>query len=571
MSEQKRNAPCACGSGRKYKHCHGKLASPTDDSRPSSDVLESMRRQMDSINAAEYRRRLMHGLGRPIVSFETNGFRIVAIGTELRWSKNWKKFADFLMDYIKATLTPQWGNAEVRKPTLEMHPVIRWFKHIGASIANARSMAINASLRETTMDGTARAFLGLAYDLFLCAHNVKTQELLIKRLRKKPTFGGALYEANVIGWFIRAGFTIVFEDESDPNSTHCEFVATHSVTGKKFSVEAKTIGDDSSRAGDSSMVPRVRHKLTEALMKRADHDRVVFIDLNRAEHPTDGAPPAWEKRLHEEITQCEQDLKIGGAPAPPAYVFMTNRGYLYRLHEQIWAEFAIVDGFKIPDFPIGKGCTTVLQMHRARERNFEMYWLTQALVTGTPIPQTFDARSPEEAYSSAPIARIRIGDTIEYGQEGEKKSGVLEDAHVNEHDKNFFAMLKTDLGHIFATVPLTEVELAIYRSNPDTFFDVVKPINKPLTKPLELFDFFARSYMDAKKETLLDWMKEHPDVESFQARSQKELAEIYCDRMATAMWHREKQSQATKLGEPTEMQRSAAEHGSEIIDVKIER
>jgi hypothetical protein len=210
MSNQKRNAPCDCGSGRKYKHCHGKLTSPTDDSRPPTDALEFMRRQMDSINAAEYRRRLMHGLGRPIISFEANGFRIVAVGMDLRWSKGWKTFADFLMDYIKTSLTSQWGN-------------------------------------------------------------------------------------------------------------------------------------------------------------------------------------------------------------------------------------------------------------------------------------------------------------------------------------------------------------------PDTFFDIVKPINKPLTKPLELFDFFARSYMDAKKETLLDWMKEHPDIDSLTTKSQKEVAEIYCDRMATAVWHRGTQSEATNLSE------SVADRAPEVIEIKIGR
>jgi hypothetical protein len=531
MTKQRRNAPCECGSGRKYKHCHGKLTSGADDSRPSEDAFEAMRRQMDSVNAAEYRRRLMHGLGRPIVSFEANGFRIVAVGMEVRWSKNWRTFADFLMDYIKTTLTAQWGNAELRKPPLEMHPVIRWFKHIGAALTKARSMAVNANLRETTMDGTSRAFLGLAYDLFLCAHNVKTQELLIKRLRKKPTFGGALYEANVIGWFIRAGFAIEFEDESDPNSTHCEFTATHSETGKKFSIEAKSIGDGSSRAGDSPKVPRIRHKLTEALSKKAVHTRVVFIDLNRAENLTDGTPPAWEQTLHDEIAQCELDLTVDGAPAPPAYVFMTNRGYLHRLDQTSWAEFAIVDGFKIPDFPIGEECTTVLEMHRARERNLEMYWLTQALVTGNPIPSTFDARSPEEAYSTIPIPRIRMGDTFEFEQDGEMKSGVLVDAHVSEQERNVFAILKTDAEYATVKMPLTEVEMAIYRSNPDTFFDVVKPINRPLTKPLEWFDFFAQTYMTAKKETLLEWMKDHPDIESLQTKPQKEVAEKLPDRL----------------------------------------
>ena len=57
------------------------------------------------------------------------------------------------------------------------------------------------------------------------------------------------------------------------------------------------IGDDSSRAGDSPKVPRIRHKLTEALSKKAVHTRVVFIDLNRAENLIDGTPPAWEQTL----------------------------------------------------------------------------------------------------------------------------------------------------------------------------------------------------------------------------------------------------------------------------------
>jgi hypothetical protein len=432
-----------------------------------------------------------------------------------------------------------------------MHPVARWFKHIGESITKARSMKVNADLRETTMDGTARAFLGLAYDLFLCAHNIRTQELLIKRLRKKTTFGGALYEANVIGWFIRAGFAVEFEDESDPTSTHCEFTATHGQTGKRFSVEAKAVGDDSSRAGDSPKLPRVRQQVINALKKKAEHPRVVFIDLNRAEYLSDGAPPTWEASLHDEIARCERDLMIDGAPAPPAYIFMTNRGYLHRLNETSWSEFAIVDALKIPDFPIGKGCTTIREAHKARERNIEMYWLTQAMVNGTPIPSTFDARSPEEAYSKMPINRIRMGDTFNLEANGETISGTLIDAHVNEQDQSVFGVLRTANGDSIVTMPLTEVEMAIYRSNPHTFFDVVKPVRAPLTKPLEWFDFFAETYMSTKKETLLDWMKGHPDMESLRTMSQLELAEIYCDRMASSVWQRGQVAAAHDSGRAT--------------------
>ena len=95
MSKQRRNAVCECGSGRKFKHCHGKYAPAVDDSRPPQEGFDEIRRKLNGVNADEYRRRLMFGFGKPIVSFESNGFRFVAIGMDIAWSKNWKTFPDF--------------------------------------------------------------------------------------------------------------------------------------------------------------------------------------------------------------------------------------------------------------------------------------------------------------------------------------------------------------------------------------------------------------------------------------------------------------------------------------------
>ena len=49
----------------------------------------------------------------PLVSMEMHGYRIIGIGSTLRWSKTWKTPADFLDDYLKGTLGPDWGNAEI--------------------------------------------------------------------------------------------------------------------------------------------------------------------------------------------------------------------------------------------------------------------------------------------------------------------------------------------------------------------------------------------------------------------------------------------------------------------------
>jgi hypothetical protein len=87
------------------------------------DALLEFRRQ----EAREYQQRLMQGLGRPIISFESNGYRLVAIGNEIQRSTRWRTFHDFLADYIKYLLTPEWGKAELVKPEAERHPLFRWF------------------------------------------------------------------------------------------------------------------------------------------------------------------------------------------------------------------------------------------------------------------------------------------------------------------------------------------------------------------------------------------------------------------------------------------------------------
>jgi hypothetical protein len=72
----------------------------------------------------------MQGLGRAIISFEAHGHRLVAIGNQLRWSKNWRTFHDFLFDYIRAVFTPEWGNTELAKTESNCHQLIRWYRKV---------------------------------------------------------------------------------------------------------------------------------------------------------------------------------------------------------------------------------------------------------------------------------------------------------------------------------------------------------------------------------------------------------------------------------------------------------
>ncbi|MBK3666485.1 hypothetical protein JJE66_35395 [Bradyrhizobium diazoefficiens] len=87
---------------------------------PSPDALARIQLEAARQEAREHQRRLMQGLGKPIISFENHGYRVVCVGKEVRW-KTWRTFPDFLFDYIKVKLTSEWGNTELAKPEVERH------------------------------------------------------------------------------------------------------------------------------------------------------------------------------------------------------------------------------------------------------------------------------------------------------------------------------------------------------------------------------------------------------------------------------------------------------------------
>ena len=67
-------------------------------------------------DADRVQRERQQGLGKPIISADFNGRRLVAVNNRLLHSKRWLTFHDFLCDYIKTAIGPEWGNAEIAKP-----------------------------------------------------------------------------------------------------------------------------------------------------------------------------------------------------------------------------------------------------------------------------------------------------------------------------------------------------------------------------------------------------------------------------------------------------------------------
>jgi hypothetical protein len=106
-----------------------------------------------------------------------------------------------------------------------------------------------------------------------------------------------------------------------------------------------------------------------------------------------------------------------------------------------------------------------------------------------------------------------------------------------EAQKLAHCVYRTSAGlHVHCTNTLTDDEIAAYRLHPHTFFGVVKD-NGPQKADtvMELFDFMFETYQHTPKEKLLEFLAGVPDRDELAKQSQRDLAIIYCERMALRM------------------------------------
>jgi hypothetical protein len=165
MAKIGRNAPCPCGSGRKYKRCHGDVANRERIERAYSASDVHRRR----VEALEAQRRAQQGFGKPIISAEVTGHRIVAVGNKVYFAKGWKTFPDFLIHFIGNLLGQEWGNAELRKPEAEMHPVALWYRKL--ALLQKHYVGKPGEVYGAPETGASRAYLDLAYNLYSLDHD----------------------------------------------------------------------------------------------------------------------------------------------------------------------------------------------------------------------------------------------------------------------------------------------------------------------------------------------------------------------------------------------------------------
>jgi SEC-C motif len=530
VSKIGRNDRCPCGSGKKYKRCHG-AGAPTPPSAVDAAIQHSARIALMRHQARQKEIETQFGLGRPPISLELNGYKLVAVGPEIHWSKKWKTFPDFLMDYFKKEMGSEWGQAELAKPREEWHPLFYWYVmtcEYQKKVITTPGQPISAP-----MIGAACGILWLTYGLYLLRHNAEIQLRLLQRLRATDPVQifGALQEIIIAAAMIRSGFELELENEADGSETHCEFTATSKITRNRFSVEVKVCNPG--RPDEDDGRARTIRQLAGALAKTAKHPRIVCIDLNQPV-PANSTIQYTEQVIRQEmqrIRRAERYLKT----APPAYIVLSNFPFRFDLEGTNYPRAALLEGFKIPRLSSNAPFTSLRELSEFNAEHADPSRFLQTLVQ-MKIPDTLDGELPSRAFGGeGPLPPILIGERyLVPDADGREVPGEMVSAVMVEDQMKVMAVVRLDSGNtIIVTMPITERELNAYKESPETFFGTYEPKAK-VGHPVELYEFMLETYRQTPRERLLELLAEHAGIESLRELPQLELAKIYSESMAYA-------------------------------------
>ncbi len=341
------------------------------------------------------------GLGVPVRSYVLDGHRFVHVGDKVMRSKkkfHWNTFQDFLRSYINDVLFCKggWYRNEQNKPLTEKHPILQWLEN-DIKNNNDISTAIQnePGIYSKPMIGSSRSLLRLAWNLFLIAHNnVNIQSRLLKRLKTPDSFHGAYYEIHVAAMLIQAGFHVKLE--YDQSKSHYDITATSKITGKLYSVEAKTkavagvlgkVADKEVKFKSSAEDPTIIAQLKKALKQTAQYPRMIFIDMNVSPDLID------EKYIRKAIDSIKtyELSQIDSEKLKQAYVLVTNHPSHYVTQTNDMQIAVGVSGYNINDLPFGTPPpdSDNQKIKKSFETHKDLVRLVQSMTTHYEMPTRF--------------------------------------------------------------------------------------------------------------------------------------------------------------------------------------
>ena len=266
------------------------------------------------------------------------------MGGTLFYSGKWKFFPDFLRDYVPSVFGKTWWEEQLAKRPEKRHPVFQW--RTDAVRYMNEQPALKYDVYSAKPNGSLGAYMTFAYDLYVVADNGGLDEELLRRLKIFDQFLGARQELFAEASCLRAGCTVIHEDERDGTAgRHVEFTAIHKDTGERLSIEAKCkhragmVGQPGIPATPQRIDLRFGGLVNDALAKNPPHPLVIFLETNLPVRSADHFyafrktnPPVPSKALSILLERTQRERQ--GA-YPFAMMVFTNHPHHYAQANEI--------------------------------------------------------------------------------------------------------------------------------------------------------------------------------------------------------------------------------------------
>ncbi|MGA8165049.1 MAG: hypothetical protein WB791_08520 [Waddliaceae bacterium] len=145
----------------------------------------------------------------------------------------------------------------------------------------------------TVVDGPQQALLSLGWDIYCIQIHNKLPHTIVEKMIKNRTFQSFRYEVAIAAIMVRAGYEVNWYEACCEGEPKGEFIAIHTETGLKLTVEAKSLHRKGVLHEAGELDPAdTKAKRIAKLLKNAEKKKekgiphAIFIDINRPPNPS---------------------------------------------------------------------------------------------------------------------------------------------------------------------------------------------------------------------------------------------------------------------------------------------